>query len=67
MDHHCIFTNSCIGETNHRNFILLSFYIFLACVYVFAMSKHWNANFAQLDPECLSIRRDVKDLLPFFV
>lgn len=32
-DHHCIFTGSCIGHKNHRFFMGILFYLFVATVY----------------------------------
>jgi hypothetical protein len=35
MDHHCPWTNNCVGFHNHKNFILTTFYGFSCCVIIF--------------------------------
>lgn len=32
-DHHCMFTGNCVGHFNHRNFIMMVFYLWIGCIY----------------------------------
>lgn len=34
-DHHCIFTGCCVGNNNHRYFLMFLFYFFLGALYAF--------------------------------
>lgn len=40
-DHHCTFLACCVGYNNHRYFILITFYIFVAMIYAF----YFNVQF----------------------
>ncbi|EKX39730.1 hypothetical protein GUITHDRAFT_48650, partial [Guillardia theta CCMP2712] len=34
MDHHCFYINNCVGDRNHRYFILFLFWVSLSTLFV---------------------------------
>lgn len=43
-DHHCIFTGNCVGHLNHRNFIIMVFYLWLGCFYTTLFNLEFYTN-----------------------
>ena len=61
-DHHCIFTGNCIGYNNHRYFMLMLLYVWVASVY----SNIMNFNYVWYTVGDFSVLSVIKLIFPFF-
>jgi len=62
-DHHCVFTGNCIGHKNHRFYMTLVFYLWLAAVYASFMNLEIVFKvFSETGPLAI-----FKILFPFFL